>query len=176
MKLIIENPNFQEDYQKLKKIKLNPEKHSAETAFEHTEMVVQKMKEIASQNQCTEEESSLLLNLAYVHDIGKVTGSANPSESVELLARYGIKDEGFINFVKYHDINLPWHQLSLKGEIPSDKSWRKMAGRVDIRLLCLFMIADRVDCPGGWQSNEALMWFLGEAKRRGFLYEEFKTE
>jgi hypothetical protein len=33
----------------------------------------------------------------------------------------------------------------------------------------LFMVADRVDCPGGWRANAALVWFLDEAGRRGLV-------
>jgi 8-oxo-dGTP pyrophosphatase MutT (NUDIX family) len=44
-----------------------------------------------------------------------------------------------------------------------------MAARVDVYLLCLFMVADRVDCPGGWRENAPLVWFLAEAERRGLL-------
>lgn len=175
MATVAENPNFKEDYQKLKKIKLNPDKHLAETAFDHTEMVVKRVEELARQNQCTEEEIIILRDLAYVHDIGKITGNANPSESVTLLARYGITDENFMNLVKYHDINLPWYQLSLRGESPSDKSWGKMASKLDVWILCLFMIADRVDSPGGWRTNQPLMWFLDEVKKKGFLIRELKV-
>ena len=46
-----------------------------------------------------------------------------------------------------------------------------MAGKVDIRLLCVFMVADRVDCPGGWKANDALMWFMSEVKEKGYLEE-----
>jgi 8-oxo-dGTP pyrophosphatase MutT (NUDIX family) len=41
-----------------------------------------------------------------------------------------------------------------------------------VRLLCLFMVADRVDCPGGWRTNHPLVWFLEEVKRRKLLSTE----
>ena len=44
-----------------------------------------------------------------------------------------------------------------------------MLRKLDIRLLCLFMVADRVDCPGGWQANEPLVWFLDQVKQRNLL-------
>ena len=71
--------------------------------------------------------------------------------------------------MKYHDINLPWYISKTKGQEPTDKAWRKLIKKVDIRLLCIFMIADRVDCPGGWTENKALVWFLREAEQRGYL-------
>ena len=38
-----------------------------------------------------------------------------------------------------------------------------------MRLLCLFMVADREDCPGGWRANEPTTWFISEAQRRGLI-------
>jgi hypothetical protein len=92
------------------------------------------------------------------------------------LPNYGEFDEGFINLVKYHDINLPWYISHSKGEVPTSKAWQKLARKVNMRLLCLFMIADRVDCPGGWEENEALVWFLGQCKERGYLADELIIE
>src|SRR5438034_730785 len=34
------------------------------------------------------------------------------------------------------------------------------------------LVADRVDCPGGWHANAPLVWFLDEARKRGFLNTE----
>ena len=73
--------------------------------------------------------------------------------------------------VKYHDTNLPWYISMQKGQPPSRKAWAKLGRKVNMRLLCIFMVADRVDCPGGWQANDALVWFLEEATKRGFLPE-----
>jgi uncharacterized protein YndB with AHSA1/START domain len=58
------------------------------------------------------------------HDVGKIGGTANPEESVELLPRYGIVDPSFVALVKYHDVNLPWYLSCEKGQPPSDKLWR----------------------------------------------------
>jgi hypothetical protein len=85
------------------------------------------------------------------------------------LPRYGLTDAGFVELVRYHDVNLPWHISMTRGEPPSDKAWRKLASRADVFLLSVFMVADRVDCPGGWRANAPLVWFLAEAERRGLL-------
>ncbi len=169
MSLLIDNPGFRADYDRLKAVSLNPSRHAASNAYEHCEMVRQRAAMLAVLNGCTAEETSLLSDLARVHDIGKITGTANPVESVALLPNYGITDERFINLVKYHDTNLPWYQAAQRGEPPSDKAWNKLARKADVRLLCLFMVADRVDCPGGWRANRPLVWFLEEVKRRNLL-------
>ena len=166
MSSIVDNPKFSADYDRLKAISLNPSRHAASNAYEHCEMVHQRAIELAVLNRCTEEEIALLSRLARVHDIGKIAGTANPVESVALLPNYGIKDERLVNMVKYHDMNLPWYQAAQRGEPPSERAWNKLARKVDTRLLCLFMVADRVDCPGGWRTNHALVWFLEEVERR----------
>jgi len=89
-----------------------------------------------------------------------------------LLPRYNVSDEAFTNLVKYHDINLPWFLAHQRGQPPSDKAWRKLADKVNVRLLCLFMVADRVDCPGVWRTNLPLVWFLEEVKTRKLLDRE----
>jgi 8-oxo-dGTP pyrophosphatase MutT (NUDIX family) len=42
---------------------------------------------------------------------------------------------------------------------------------VDLRILCLFMVADRVDAPGGWRRNAPTAWFLEQARARGSIGE-----
>jgi len=160
---------FQKDYKALKHVTLNPERHSALNAYEHCEMVVERVAELCKKNQLVSKEAAMLVSLAKVHDIGKVHGTAKPGESVALLKKYGEHDENFLNMVKYHDVNLPWFISMTRGQTPSDKAWRKLTGKVDLRLLCIFMIADRVDCPGGWSKNNALVWFLDEAKNKQHL-------
>ncbi len=172
MKSILENPVFAADFARLEQVTLNPERHTAANARTHTEAVAARAKALGTANGVCAGEIESLVDLAYVHDIGKTTGTANPAASVDLLPRYGIYDLRFIELVRFHDINLPWHNSTLRGEAPSDKAWRKLAGRVDMQLLCLFMIADRVDCPGGWRENRPLVWFLDEAKRRGLIHIE----
>jgi hypothetical protein len=169
MQNILENSEFRSDYEKMRSVSLNQAKHSAKNGYEHCEMVCERAIDLANQNECTPEETELLANLARIHDIGKICGTANPSRSVELLPKYGIDNEDFVQLVKYHDINLPWYNAAQKGQAPSDKAWRKIAGNVNMRLLCVFMVADRIDCPGGWKANEPLMWFIAEAKAKGFL-------
>jgi hypothetical protein len=166
---IFESKVFREDYDKLRSVSLNPEKHSAANAYEHCEQVRERALDLARQNECTIEEAELLGNLARVHDIGKILGTANPAKSVELLPNYGITDDLFVQLVKYHDTNLPWYLSAQKRQPPSDKAWRKMAGKVDMRTLIIFMVADRVDCPGGWKENVPLTWFINEAKSKGYL-------
>jgi ADP-ribose pyrophosphatase YjhB (NUDIX family) len=172
MENVLDNPNFRADYEKLRDVRLNPGRHSARTAHEHTEMVAQRVVHLAGLNGCTPEETLLLKNLGHVHDIGKICGTARPEKSVELLPRYGITDPAFIELVKYHDTNLPWFLANERGQPPSEKAWRKLANAVNVRLLCLFMVADRVDCPGGWRTNRPLVWFLDQARARGLLDRE----
>ncbi len=169
MQDILENSEFRSDYEKMRSVSLNPAKHAAENGYEHCEMVRERVIDLANQNGYAGEEKELLGNLARIHDIGKICGTANPSKSGELLSKYGIDDEDLIQLVKYHDTNLPWYNAAQEGQAPSDRAWRKMAGKVNIRLLCIFMVADRIDCPGGWKANEPLMWFIAEAKAKGFL-------
>ena len=77
--------------------------------------------------------------------------------------------------VKYHDINLPWYLSHIKGEPPSDKAWRKLAQNVNIKLLYVFMIADRTDWPGGWKQNKPLIWFLEQVKSRKLIEKDITT-
>jgi hypothetical protein len=169
MTSILDNPNFRSDFERLASVTLNPERHTAANAHAHSLAVAARAAHLARLHGLDEERQRSLIDLAYLHDIGKVTGTANPSASVELLPRYGIADPAFTELVRMHDINLPWHLSMLRGEAPSDKAWRKLARRVDLFLLCLFMVADRVDCPGGWRANAALVWFLDEVARRALL-------
>ena len=166
MKDLAQTPEFCQDYEKLKSVSLNPARHAAPNAYEHSEMVLQRVLELAEANRLTDDEKEILANLARVHDIGKITGDSSPTKSVELLPKYGEFGEDFVALVKYHDCNLSWYQSCQRGEPPSDKAWRKLARRASLRLLCLFMVADRVDCPGGWRANAPLVWFLDEIKQR----------
>jgi hypothetical protein len=168
---ILNNEVFRADYERMRSVSLNPQKHSAANGYEHSEMVRERVIDLAEQNKCTAEQTELLANLARVHDIGKIRGAANPEISVELLARYGISDAQFVQLVKYHDVSLPWYVSTERGQTPSDRAWRKLANRVDIRLLLIFMIADRIDCPGGWKSNDPLMWFIGKTIEKGYVIE-----
>lgn len=169
MNPILDNLEFHADFERLALVTLNPERHTATDARAHSLAVAARAAHLARRNGLDEHWQRTLVDLAHLHDIGKLTGTANPSASIELLPRYGVTDPELIELVRMHDINLPWHRSTLRGEAPSDKAWRKLARRVDLHLLCLFMVADRVDCPGGWRANVALVWFLDEVARRGLL-------
>ncbi len=169
MNALLENIDFKKDFECLKKISLNPQRHNATDAHAHSLQVAKRMEALARLNQLSDDQANRMVVLAYSHDIGKTRGTAKPSKSIDLLLGYGITDRLLLDYVKYHDINLPWYIAHCKGESPGDKAWRKLNSKVDIVLLCLFMIADRVDCPGGWKANNALMWFLSEVDRRNFL-------
>lgn len=173
---ILNHPAFRADFERLRGVTLNPERHTAKNALLHTELVAQRAAALAAEHHLGKPETQLLTALAYVHDIGKIDGTARPSASVELLPHYGLTDPQLVELVRYHDVNLPWWQSAQRGEPPTDKAWRKLAARVNVRLLCLFMVADRVDCPFGYAANRALMWFLGEAARRGLVGEPLRLE
>jgi len=160
---------FLRDFEALRLISLNSQRHLAKSAHAHTLLVVERTRQLCEDNGVGAEDTARLVALAYLHDIGKSRGTSRPQKSVELLGEYGIDDGVLIRMVKYHDINLPWFQSHQRGEAPSDKAWRKLAREVDLALLCLFMVADRVDCPGGFRANAALSWFLREAEHRGAL-------
>ena len=165
----MENDAFRRDYAKMRSVSLNPARHSARNGYDHSEMVRTRVISLARQNECSDDEILLLANLARIHDVGKIHGTANPAKSVELLSNYGIEDEDFAQLVKYHDTNLPWFNAARNGQAPSGTAWRKMAKQVDMRILIIFMVADRIDCPGGWKANEPLLWFIREAKVKGYL-------
>jgi HD domain len=162
-----ENPAFLADFERLRCVSLNPARHTSCDAHAHSLAVSARADALASANGRTPADAAALRELGLVHDIGKIEGTTSAAKSVELLPRYQITDPAFTDLVRYHDVNLPWHTSLGKGQPPTDKAWRKLASRVDVHLLCLFMIADRVDCPGGWRANAPLVWFLEEATRRG---------
>ena len=164
---LLESPVFVADFERLRQVSLNPARHTSANAREHSLGVCHRARLLAIANGCTTSEVSVLRDLGLVHDIGKIDGTTHPAKSVELLPRYDLRDPLFVDLVRYHDVNLPWHISLGRGEPPTDKAWRKMAARVDVRLLCIFMVADRFDCPGGWRENAPLVWFLAEAERRG---------
>jgi HD domain len=166
---LLEHAQFSADFAQLQQVTLNPARHTAANAYEHSLLVARRAQALAAANGCTEAQTSTLRDLGLVHDIGKAQGTTSPSKSVEMLPRYQLTDPAFVELVRYHDINLAWFTSFGKGEAPTDKAWHKMARRVDMYLLGLFMVADRVDCPGGWRENAALVWFLDEAERRGMI-------
>jgi 8-oxo-dGTP pyrophosphatase MutT (NUDIX family) len=169
MDSILNNERFAESFRRLAGVRLNPRRHTAANALEHSEAVASRAVELARANHCTEDELRLLENLGRAHDIGKITGTARPERSLEVLRECGVEDSVFLGLVKWHDTSLPWYLAKTKGQPPSDKAWRRLASEVDVRVLAMFMIADRVDAPPGWRRNAPTVWFLQEARQRGLI-------
>jgi len=86
-----------------------------------------------------------------------------------ILEQYGIDDEGPTSLVKNHDINLFWYTSAQKRETPAEDAWRWLSRHMDMRLLCTFMIADRVDCHGELDHQYPLVWFLSQALQCGLF-------
>jgi ADP-ribose pyrophosphatase YjhB (NUDIX family) len=168
---IMDNRRFAEAFSRLAEVQLNPRRHTAPSALAHSEAVAAKAVALARANGCSEREIRLLENLGRAHDIGKITGTARPERSLEVLGECGVAESELLALVKWHDTSLPWYQSSTKGQQPSEKAWRRLASEVDVRLLCLFMVADRVDAPPGWRRNPPTHWFLGQARARGLIGE-----
>lgn len=166
---ILDHERFAETYRQLAGVSLNPRRHTAAHALEHSEAVAARAAALARANGCTETEACLLEDLGRAHDIGKVTGTARPERSLEVLRECGIDDPALLALVKWHDTNLPWYLAGAKGQPPSDKAWRRLAAEVDLRLLSIFMVADRVDAPPGWRRNAPVAWFLQQARERGLI-------
>jgi 8-oxo-dGTP pyrophosphatase MutT (NUDIX family) len=167
--MILENPKVKEAFARLESVTLNPRRHTAPNAHAHSLAVAAHAGRLARANGCGDAEALLLEDLGRVHDIGKITGTAQPARSLDVLAECGVSDPKLLPLVKWHDTNLPWSRSAARGEPPSDKAWRRLAVEVDVRLLSLFMVADRVDAPPGWRKNAPLTWFLAEARRRGLV-------
>ena len=65
MSSINANKKFLEVYEKLKTVSLNPERHLAKNAFEHTEMVVKRSVQLAKLNNFSDDEIKTITNLSY---------------------------------------------------------------------------------------------------------------
>ncbi|HWO24657.1 MAG TPA: NUDIX domain-containing protein [Kofleriaceae bacterium] len=169
MDRILDHERFAETFRQLAGVSLNPRRHTAANALAHSEAVAARAAALARANGCTEREVCLLEDLGRAHDIGKVTGTARPERSLEVLRDCGVEDPALLALVKWHDTNLPWYLAQAKGQPPSDKAWRRLAAEVELRLLALFMVADRVDAPPGWRRNAPTVWFLREARARGLV-------
>ncbi len=166
---ILNNPAFVDAYDRLARVSLNPRRHTAPNAQQHSEAVAALATRLAVANDCSAGEVRLLEDLGRAHDIGKVTGTARPERSVSVLRDCGVADERLLRLVKWHDTSLPWWRASERGQPPSDKAWRRLARDVDIKLLAIFMVADRVDAPPGWRRNAPTRWFLDELRTRDLL-------
>lgn len=171
MDSILANPRFAAAFQRLAGVSLNPRRHTAANALAHCHAVAAHAAALARANGCSEEELRTLENLGYAHDLGKINGTAKPEQSLEVLRDCGVDDARLLTLVKWHDTNLPWYLASTKGQPPSAKAWRRLAAELDVRMLAMFMVADRVDAPPGWRRNAPTAWFLREARERGLLGE-----
>src|SRR6185436_10396330 len=169
MTTLLDNPKFADAFARLADVKLNPRRHTAANARAHSEAVSRRAGVLARQNQCTDAEIVLLEDLGLCHDIGKITGTARPERSLEVLAQCNVTDATLLGLVKWHDTALPWWNSHRKGQPPSDKAWRRLAEEVDLRLLSIFMVADREDAPAGWRRNLPTPWFHAEARARNLL-------
>ncbi len=169
MNRILQNPRFQEVYRRLSTVKLNPRRHTALDVLEHSELAARIAVRLGELNASSSEELHLLEDLGRAHDVGKVTGSSHPERSLEVLRDCGVEDPALLGLVKWHDTALPWHRAAQRGEPPTVKAWRRLAREVDVRMLCMFAVADRADAPGGWRRNAPTPWFLKEARARSLV-------
>lgn len=167
---ILDNPRFAAALEGLAAVSLNPRRHLAPDALAHSRQVAGRARELAGLNG-RHADADLLGDLGLAHDIGKLGGTARMTASVAVLTDLGITDARLLALVKRHDVNLPWYLAAQKGEAPTDRAWNRLAAVVDMELLCLFMVADRVDAPGGWRRNAPLRWFLDQARDRGLAGE-----
>jgi ADP-ribose pyrophosphatase YjhB (NUDIX family) len=168
---VLDSQAFRETYQGLAVVALNPRRHTAAHALAHSEAVAARAGVLGRANGCDDATVRLLENLGRAHDVGKVTGTAKPERSLAVLHDCGITDPALLALVKWHDTNLPWYLAHQRGQPPSDKAWRRLASELDLRVLALFMVADRVDAPPGWRRNAPLVWFLDQARARGLIGE-----
>src|SRR4051812_26534712 len=118
MTTLLNNPTFRDTFERLTAVTLDPARHSAANAREHSLAVALRARDLAHLNHCSEPEATLLYELGLVHDIGKSSGSTHPAKSVELLPSFGVTDSAFTELVKSHDLNLPWFISFEKGEAP----------------------------------------------------------
>src|SRR5688500_12939313 len=169
MTRLLDNPAFASRYRDLARVRLNPRRHAMADALTHSEAVAARAAAPATASGFTAAERDLLEDLGRAHDIGKTTGTARPERSLDVLDECGVTDPVLRTLVRWHDTALPWWNSSRKGQPPGDAAWRRLAGEVDLRHLALFMVADRVDAPGGWRRNLPTVWFHEQARRRGLL-------
>ena len=170
MQSLLDNPGFASAYAALEGITLNPRRHLAANAKAHSDAVADAAVALARQNGCNPAEQALLRDLGHAHDIGKLDGHARPEASLARLDALGLSPSPELrSLIEWHDRNLPWWMAVQRGQPPSDRAWRRLAGRVDLRLLCLFCVADRIDAPGGWRRNAPARWFVEQAEARGLI-------
>ena len=144
---ILQNERFAEAYERMKKVRLNPRRHTSANGWVHSESVSERAAALAKLNGRDAETVAMMRNLGRAHDIGKITGTARPERSLDVLADCGVEDDTFLELVKWHDTSLPWFNSAQRGKPVSDKAWRRLAERLDLELLLMFMVSDREDAP-----------------------------
>ena len=168
---LLTSPQFCDALDRLESVTLNPRRHTAPNARAHSLEVAERARALAAHNGRSAKEIELLGDLGLAHDIGKITGTANMAASVDVLSDLGIDEPTLLGLVKRHDVNLPWYLAAERGEAPTARAWNRLARSVEMDLLALFMVADRVDAPGGWWRNAPLRWFLDQARERELIGE-----
>jgi hypothetical protein len=118
MDSILNNERFAETFRQLAGVSLNPRRHTAANALEHSEAVAARAVALARANDCTEPATRLLENLGRAHDIGKVTGTARPERSLEVLRTCGIAEPALL-------------------ALPERTHERRWVGREDVRTISL---------------------------------------
>jgi hypothetical protein len=163
---ILDNPRFAELFSRLAAVSQNPRRHTAANVRDHSQAASDLARRLALANACSPAQVELLADLGLCHDLGKLDHTANPAHSAELLDQCGVTAPELLALVRWHDTALPWFQSYRGRQPPSAKAWASLAAEVDLRLLCLFMVADRVDVTGGWRHNQPTVWFIDQARQR----------
>ncbi len=148
---------------------MNPTLHTCANVFEHSEQVRRKAAQVGEDHGCSAAELLLLDDLALAHDIGKLRGHPHAEHSIAILEELGEDDARFLALIKYHDTALAWFRNTQGGSPPTDAAWQSLADKLDLFLLCLFMVADRIDSPHGWDKNPPTVWFLNEVVSRHLI-------
>src|SRR5215471_3288002 len=99
--IVSSNESFVERYERLSFVKLNPRRHTAANAREHSDAVATRAAALARANGCSADEVQLLEDLGHAHDIGKITGTARPERSLDVLRECGIDDARFLTLVRW---------------------------------------------------------------------------
>jgi len=84
---IVSNKLFAKVHHELAGVSLNPRRHAASNALEHSEAVAARAVALARANACGDDELKSLENLGRAHDIGKTSGTTRPERSVMCWAR-----------------------------------------------------------------------------------------